>query len=105
MAIGGLMRTQVTKGGTRVPVLGDIPVLGRLFRSDTRNEDTTNLIIFITAKTINAEGASPEETISHQQLRDLGVRRDELPGYRDSADPFLPPESSQSAQPAGQKKD
>jgi type IV pilus assembly protein PilQ len=90
MAIGGLMRTQTTNGGTKVPVLGSIPLLGRLFRSDTKDEEVTNLIIFITAKAINAEGASPEEVINPNQLRGLGLRRDELPGYRDSSDPFLP---------------
>ena len=95
MAIGGLMRTQTTKGGTSVPVLGSIPLLGRLFSSDTTDEEVTNLIIFITAKAINAEGASPEEIINPNQLRGLGLRRDELPGYRDASDPFLP------AAPAG----
>ena len=90
MAIGGLMRTQTTNGGTKVPVLGSIPLLGRLFRSDNKDEEVTNLIIFITAKTINAEGASPEEIINSEQLRGLGMRRDELPGYRDHSDPFLP---------------
>ena len=36
-----------------VPVLGSVPVLGRLFRSDNKNIETTNLIIFITAKTLH----------------------------------------------------
>lgn len=90
MAIGGLMRSQTTNGGTKVPILGSIPLLGRLFRSDTKDEEVTNLIIFITAKAINAEGASPEDVINSEQLRGLGMRRDELPGYRDHSDPFLP---------------
>lgn len=101
MAIGGLMRIQTTNGGTKVPVLGSIPLLGRLFRSDTKAEEVTNLIIFVTAKAINAEGASPEETINSEQLRGLGMRRDELPGYRDHSDPFLP---AAPADKAGQTK-
>jgi len=99
MAIGGLMRTQTTTGGNRVPVLGSIPLLGRLFRSDNKDSEVTNLIIFITAKAINAEGAPPEEVMNPTQLRGLGMRHDELPGYRESADPFLP-----SAKP-GDKSD
>lgn len=98
MAIGGLMRTQTINGGTRVPVLGDIPLLGRLFRSDSKDKEITNLIIFITAKTINAEGAPPEDVISPEQLQGLGLRRDELPGYREKTDPFLP---AKSAEPNG----
>jgi type IV pilus assembly protein PilQ len=89
MAIGGLMRTQTTNGGTKVPLLGSIPLLGRLFRSDTKDEEVTNLIIFVTAKAINAEGASPEEIMNSEQLRGLGMHREELPGYRDHSDPFL----------------
>ncbi|HUL52153.1 MAG TPA: secretin N-terminal domain-containing protein [Opitutaceae bacterium] len=100
MAIGGLLSTQTIKGGTKVPVLGSIPVLGRLFSSKADNTQTTNLIIFITAKAINAEGASPEETVNPRQLRDLNLRRDELPGYRESGDPFLPAEPAQAVAPA-----
>ena len=97
MAIGGMLSTQTTKGGTKVPVLGSIPVLGRLFNSKNDNTQTTNLIIFITAKAINAEGASPEDVINPHQLRDLNLRHDELPGYRESADPFLPAQQTEGA--------
>jgi type IV pilus assembly protein PilQ len=93
MAIGGLIRSQATNGGTKVPILGSIPVLGRLFSSTSKDTEITNLIIFITAKAINGEGASIEEVFNPQQIRDLNMRRDELPGYRDHSDPFLPPES------------
>ena len=90
MAIGGLIRSQSTNGDTKVPILGSIPVLGRLFRSTSKDTEITNLIIFITAKAINGEGGSMEEIFNAQQIRDLNMRRDELPGYRDHSDPFLP---------------
>jgi type IV pilus assembly protein PilQ len=94
MGIGGLIRSQSTNGGTKVPVLGSIPLLGRLFSSSTKDTEITNLIIFITAKAINAEGAGVDEIFNPQQIRDLNMRRDELPGYRDHSDPFLPSASS-----------
>ena len=90
MAIGGLIRSQSTNGDTKVPILGSIPLLGRLFRSTSKDTEITNLIIFITAKAINGEGAGIEEIFNPQQIRDLNMRRDELPGYRDHSDPFLP---------------
>jgi type II secretory pathway component GspD/PulD (secretin) len=90
MAIGGLIRSQSTNGDTKVPILGSIPVLGRLFTSSSKDTEITNLIIFITAKAINGEGAGIEEIFNPQQIRDLNMRRDELPGYRDHSDPFLP---------------
>jgi type IV pilus assembly protein PilQ len=92
MAIGGLIRTQTIKGGSKVPVLGDIPLLGRLFKSDTKSKDVNNLIIFITAKTLSAQGSPSEEIIGGDQIRNLEMRRDELPGYRGGPDPFLPSE-------------
>jgi len=95
MGIGGLIRSQSSNSGTKVPVLGSIPVLGRLFSSTSKDDEMTNLIIFITAKAINAEGAGIEEVFNPQQIRDLNMRRDELPGYRDKSDPFLPSAPSQ----------
>jgi len=91
MGIGGLIRSQSTNTGSKVPVLGSIPLLGRLFSSDGKDTEITNLIIFITAKAINGEGASIEDVFNPQQIRDLNMRRDELPGYRDHSDAFLPP--------------
>jgi type II secretory pathway component GspD/PulD (secretin) len=89
MGIGGLIENNITNTQTRVPVLGSIPVLGRLFRSDAKNDQMRNLIIFITAKTVNAEGAPIEEVFDSRRVRQLQMRRDELPGYRDGSDPFV----------------
>src|SRR5690625_4145851 len=46
LAIGGLVQEDTLTEETRVPVLGSIPVLGRLFRSDGSDVDQRNLIIF-----------------------------------------------------------
>lgn len=89
MGIGGLIENNITNTQTRVPVLGSIPILGRLFRSDAKNDQMRNLIIFITAKTVNAEGAPIEEVFDSRRVRQLQLRRDELPGYRDGSDPFI----------------
>ena len=90
MGIGGLMQQASTNGQTKVPILGSLPVLGRLFRSDNKNVETTNLIIFITAKTISAEGATVEQVFNSERVRGLEMRREDLPGHRDGTDPFLP---------------
>ncbi|MDP3209279.1 MAG: secretin N-terminal domain-containing protein, partial [Rhodoglobus sp.] len=90
MGIGGLITTQTSNVGNRVPLLGSIPGLGRLFRSDDKNIQQTNLIIFITAKTINAEGGATEQIFESGRVRELGLTREDLPGYRDGSTPFLP---------------
>jgi type IV pilus assembly protein PilQ len=90
MGIGGLIDESLTTGQTKVPVLGSIPVLGRLFRSDSKDNEVRNLIIFITARTVSPDGAPINEVFSSQAVRQLQMKRSDLPGYRDGSDPFLP---------------
>jgi len=90
MGIGGLIENTSQKGQSKVPVLGTIPGIGRLFRSDTKNVDSRNLLIFITAKTVNPEGAPIEEIFDPRAVRAMGLKKDDLPGYRDGSDPFGP---------------
>lgn len=82
MGIGGLITSSQDHGGTKVPVLGSIPVLGRLFSSKNVNDSITNLLIFITAKTVSADGASPEEVFDPRAVSAVGMSHDDLPGYR-----------------------
>jgi general secretion pathway protein D len=48
VVIGGLMRDQLTNAATKVPVLGDIPLLGALFRSTNKRKVKKNLLLFLT---------------------------------------------------------
>ena len=54
--LGGLMREDVQKVEDKTPFLGDIPVLGRLFRSSVDQHQKRNLVIFVTARLINPAG-------------------------------------------------
>ncbi|MEI8311690.1 MAG: Amuc_1098 family type IV pilus outer membrane protein [Verrucomicrobiota bacterium] len=56
VALGGLIREDVQKTQDKVPILGDIPLAGRLFRSDSSQKIKSNLIIFVTARLMDAEG-------------------------------------------------
>lgn len=47
VVLGGLIKDDVQDGQQKVPILGDIPFLGRLFRSDSVSVTKTNLLIFI----------------------------------------------------------
>ncbi len=78
--IGGLIQQSKDHGGTKVPVLGSIPLLGRLFSSRSVNDQATNLLIFITAKSVNPDGASPEEVFSQSALDSVSsVPKTDLP--------------------------
>jgi general secretion pathway protein D len=56
IALGGLIREDVQKVDDKVPILGDIPGLGRLFRSKVDQHIKKNLTIFVTARIIDAAG-------------------------------------------------
>ena len=56
VVLGGLMREDVQKTEDRTPLLGDIPLVGRLFRTNVDQHIKRNLVIFVTARLINPGG-------------------------------------------------
>ena len=56
VVLGGLVREDIQKVNDKVPVLGDIPLVGRLFRSKIDQNIKRNLIIFVTAHLIDPAG-------------------------------------------------
>jgi general secretion pathway protein D len=56
VALGGLIAEDNVKSRDKVPVLGDIPVVGRLFRSENSRTVKKNLMIFVTATIVDAAG-------------------------------------------------
>ena len=55
IVIGGLLRDRQTNDAEKVPFLGDLPVIGRLFRRDKELKEKTNLLIFLTPHIIKDE--------------------------------------------------
>ena len=47
IVIGGLLEDSYSQGQDKVPVMGDLPVVGNLFRSETRSRNKTNLMVFL----------------------------------------------------------
>ena len=62
LVMGGLIQDQINSGNTKVPMLGDIPVLGYLFRSDTKNRTKTDLVLFITPTIVQDEDYQPTKS-------------------------------------------
>ena len=56
VVIGGLITSSVTSTKDKVPVLGDIPLMGRLFQSQSKNSTKKNLMIFVTAMIVDPAG-------------------------------------------------
>jgi general secretion pathway protein D len=56
VVLGGLMREDVQKVQDKVPILGDIPLAGRLFRSNVDQHVKRNLVMFVTAGLMDPAG-------------------------------------------------
>ncbi len=56
VVLGGLMREDVQKVEDKTPLLGDIPLVGRLFRSNVDQHIKRNLVIFVTARLVDPAG-------------------------------------------------
>jgi general secretion pathway protein D len=56
VVIGGLISSQVMSTKDKVPVLGDIPLMGRLFQSQSKDTVRKNLMIFVTATIVDPAG-------------------------------------------------
>ena len=57
VGMGGLISDTVQLVDDKVPMLGDIPMLGRLFRSEASQKIKSNLVIFCTLRIINPDGS------------------------------------------------
>jgi general secretion pathway protein D len=82
VAVGGLMREDVQTVEDKVPILGDIPIVGRLFQTKAENRIKSNLIIFVTAQIIDATGRPLREPGGGDALppiTDPGMTGDVLP--------------------------
>ncbi|MCC7518225.1 MAG: hypothetical protein IT578_03460 [Verrucomicrobiae bacterium] len=61
VVLGGLIREDTTKTNDKIPLLGDIPLLGRFFQSKVDSSSKRNLIIFLTARIVDPSGKPVRE--------------------------------------------
>ena len=89
LVMGGLISDTSSKSYTKVPLLGDLPGIGRLFRSDTKERTKSNLIVFVTPTIVQ------NTDFQEAQTGYLGTRQPELPNQA----PFSPDQPSNPPKP------
>jgi general secretion pathway protein D len=70
VVIGGLIRDDTIKNVKKVPLLGDIPLLGNLFQSQSSHTQKTNLLLFITPQVMSTQEDLQNMTNEKQQQMD-----------------------------------
>ena len=103
LVLGGLIEDKFTENKTKVPLLGDLPLVGGLFRSATRTKTRTNLMVFLRPVIMrDAEAAKRMSLDRYDLIRAMQQDAQPAPSLvmpiNDS--PVLPPQRAPSAAPA-----
>ncbi len=85
IVLGGLVSTDRRKTRAKVPILGDIPILGALFRSDTEKNNRTELLVLITPYVLT----TPEEARAETERLHSATRLGQNKWYRGWSDSTL----------------
>ena len=106
IVLGGLIQDNYSDGNNKVPLLGNLPVIGSLFRAENKTRTKTNVMVFLRPVIIRDDGTA--QAISNDRYKYI---RQQTDGYqpdnrieRDQDSPTVPPLSSTPAQgvPAAQ---
>ena len=98
VVIGGLIDTTQTEAVRKVPILGDIPLLGYAFRRTVRQDTRTELLIFMTPRIIETpQGllAATKERVKGLKLAPKAVPEEDLQKFLDSLEPDQEGEAGQ----------
>lgn len=85
--LGGLEKLNQTKGGTKVPLLGDIPLVGGFFRKTSNTDTQSRLYVFVKAHILRPgkefEGLSDVEVVSAENREKFQKYETEMQKYED----------------------
>jgi type II secretory pathway component GspD/PulD (secretin) len=77
--IGGLVLNEIHESRRKVPILGDLPLIGQAFRSKDMDEKQTELVIFVTPRILSQTGHLPEQEEAELKARMLTDEQEEAP--------------------------
>lgn len=94
LVLGGLIEDKYTENRSKVPLLGDIPYIGQLFRSESREKTRTNLMVFL--RPVVMRDVETSNRVSHERYdlirsfqKDMQPQPNSLVPINDS--PIVPP--------------
>ena len=94
VVLGGLVQDSVASNVEKVPLLGDIPLIGQLFRYETRRQQKTNLMVFLRPFVVRDENAGRSLVVDrYDQMRILEESTKQSPNLMlpDMEPPVMPP--------------
>ena len=104
VVLGGLIQDSVNQTASKIPVLGDIPFIGALFRYETREQVKTNLMVFIRPYIMYQSDSYKKVTAENydqaSKARESLRMPDSMVMQNDDKDKALPPLSPEDRAPA-----
>jgi len=94
IVLGGLLSDEYSGGASQVPLFGDIPVLGWLFKSESRTRTKKNLMVFL--RPVVVRDAAASDALSNNRYQQMmGLQQSSQPGFNPIIGagnaPVLPP--------------
>ena len=70
IAIGGLIQDQYNYDVSKVPILGDLPIIGKLFQKSNKDKVRKEVVLFLTAKIVNDQpGTTADPRVSDKNIK------------------------------------
>ncbi|CAB4052435.1 type II secretion system secretin GspD [Paraburkholderia phenoliruptrix] len=93
IVLGGLMQDKYSNGNSKVPLLGDVPWIGQLFRSEEKSRTKTNLMVFLRPVIINDWDTAQAVTSNrYDYIQGVqGAYHQDNNLMKDNDDPMVPP--------------
>ena len=93
IVLGGLMQDNYQVSNSKVPLLGDIPWIGQLFRSESKSRNKTNLMVFLRPVIITDHATAQAVTENrYDYIQGVqGAYRSDNNLIKDKDDPVMPP--------------
>ncbi len=94
IVLGGLLSDEYSGAGSQVPLFGDIPVIGWLFKSESRSRTKKNLMVFL--RPVVVRDAAASDALSNNRYQQMmGLQQNAQPGFNpvlgSGNSPVLPP--------------
>jgi general secretion pathway protein D len=94
IVLGGLLSDEYSGGASQVPLFGDIPVIGWLFKSESRTRTKKNLMVFL-RPVVMRDAASSDALSNNRYQQMMGLQQNAQPGFNpilgSGNAPVLPP--------------
>jgi len=88
MALGGLIQNKLTESTTKTPILGDIPLLGWLFKNKAKNIVKDDLLILLSARIIEPESKNEISVYTKKQVKEYKNDINDMKDPADKRDPI-----------------